>query len=68
MPSEGGPQSWVPYFGHEDVNRLLEEVPARGGKVLNGPIRMPAGAIGVVSDPQGAVFAAWTGTYDDEPN
>jgi predicted enzyme related to lactoylglutathione lyase len=68
MPSEGGPQSWVPYFGHEDVNRLLEEVPARGGKVLNGPISMPGGAIGVISDPQGAVFAAWTGTYDDAPN
>jgi predicted enzyme related to lactoylglutathione lyase len=66
MPTEGGPQSWVPYFGHEDVAALIERVPGLGGKVLNGPIRMPAGSIAVLADPQGAVFSAWTGTYADD--
>jgi len=26
---------------------------------------MPQGSIGVFADPQGAVFALWTGIYDD---
>jgi uncharacterized protein len=65
MPSPDGPPAWIPYFGHEDVDRLIEDIPGWGGKVLNGPVRMPQGAIGVFMDPQGAVFSAWTGTYDD---
>jgi predicted enzyme related to lactoylglutathione lyase len=64
MPSQGGPSNWVPYFGHEDVEALIEEAPKLGGQVLNGPIRMSQGTIAVFSDPQGAVFSAWTGTYD----
>jgi uncharacterized protein len=65
MPSQGGPDSWVPYFGHEDVDSLTQQVPGLGGKVLNGPIRMFAGSIAVFSDPQGAVFSSWSGHYDD---
>ena len=37
----------------------------RGGQVLNGPVPMWEGWIGVFSDPQGAPFALWTGHYDD---
>jgi predicted enzyme related to lactoylglutathione lyase len=65
MPSTEAPQAWIPYFGHEDVNRLLGEVAGFGGKVLNGPVNMPQGTIGVIQDPQGAVFAVWTGEYED---
>jgi predicted enzyme related to lactoylglutathione lyase len=64
MPMPDAQQNWVPYFGHEDVDRLIEEIPERGGVVHNGPIRMPAGSIAVLGDPQGAVFSVWTGTYD----
>ena len=59
------PASWLPYFGHEDVDRVVDEIGGLGGQVYNGPIRMPQGAIAVLGDPQGAVFAVWTGEYDD---
>ena len=59
------PPSWMPYFGHEDVNRLVDEIGAAGGRVFNGPVPLAAGSIAVLGDPQGAVFAVWTGRYDD---
>jgi predicted enzyme related to lactoylglutathione lyase len=59
------PPNWMPYFGHEDVDRLLEEVADLGGQVFNGPMRMPQGSIAVLGDPQGAAFAVWAGQYDD---
>ena len=59
------PPHWMPYFGHEDVDRAVEQVPARGGQLFSGPHRMPQGSIAVFADPQGAVFALWTGEYDD---
>jgi hypothetical protein len=31
--------------------------------VLDGPIRIPQGSIRVLGDPQGALFAAWSGEY-----
>lgn len=58
------PPSWMPYFGHEDVDALVAEIDGFGGTVFNGPMRMPQGSIAVVGDPQGAVFAVWTGEYD----
>jgi predicted enzyme related to lactoylglutathione lyase len=64
-PPADTPSTWMPYFGHEDVTRALEEVAGMGGKVVEGPVHMPAGTIGVFADPQGAVFALWTGQYDD---
>jgi uncharacterized protein len=65
MPSRDGTAAWMPYFGHEDVDRLVAEVDGLGGRVLNGPVRMPQGSIAVLGDPQGAVFAIWTGEYED---
>ena len=59
------PPNWMAYFGHEDVDRLVGEVDGLGGRLLNGPIRMPQGSIAVLGDPQGAVFAVWTGEYED---
>jgi uncharacterized protein len=59
------PPNWMPYFGHEDVERLLGEVGGFGGQVRTGPYKMAQGTIAVLSDPQGASFAVWTGEYDD---
>ena len=59
------PPNWLPYFGHEDVDRLAGDVEGLGGRLLDGPIRMLQGSIAVLADPQGAVFAVWTGEYDD---
>jgi uncharacterized protein len=65
QPTDGGPAAWVPYFGHDDVDALIEEVPKLGGQLMEGPIRMSQGSTAVFADPQGAVFSAWTGDYDD---
>ena len=55
----------MPYFGHEDVDRLGEEVGGFGGQLFNGPMQMPQGRIAVFGDPQGAAFMVWTGDYED---
>jgi len=65
MPSQDGPPNWLPYFGHDDVDRLVGEIEGLGGRLYNGPVRMPQGSIAVLGDPQGAVFAVWTGRYED---
>jgi uncharacterized protein len=65
FPRSDIPPNWMPYFGHEDVERAIEEVPGLGGQVLNGPVRMPQGTIATFLDPQGAGFSLWTGQYDD---
>jgi uncharacterized protein len=59
------PPSWMPYFGHEDVERLVGEVEGLGGAVHTGPVPMPQGTIAVLGDPQGAALAVWTGSYED---
>ena len=61
----GTPPSWMPYFGHEDLDRLLGEIEGLGGRLLVGPMQMLQGRIAVLADPQGALFAVWTGDYDD---
>jgi uncharacterized protein len=65
MPQEG-PAAWLPYFGHEDIDRLTPEIDGLGGKVHNGPVHLPHGSFSVLGDPQGAVFAVWTGPYDPD--
>ena len=60
-----GPSNWMPYFGHDDVDRLVSEIDGLGGRLYNGPMPMWQGSIAVLGDPQGAVFAVWTGHYDD---
>jgi uncharacterized protein len=63
-PGAGSP-SWIPYFGHEDVERLVNEMPGLGGTVVVGPVPVPTGKFALFTDPQGATFAALTGDYDD---
>ena len=65
MPTGDVPSMWIPYFGHDDVKRLVGEIDGFGGRVLNGPLPIWEGTIAVLGDPQGAVFAIWTGHYDD---
>src|SRR5919202_809000 len=66
MPHTDSPPAWIPYFGHEDLERLVGvELEGLGGRLLNGPMHMPQGTIAVLADPQGAVFALWTGAYED---
>jgi predicted enzyme related to lactoylglutathione lyase len=64
FPSQDGPPNWMPYFGHEDVDGLVGQIDGLGGRLYNGPVALPNGRIAVLADPQGAVFAVWTGEYD----
>lgn len=63
--AEGMPAMWYPYFGHADIEQALAAVGDGGGQVHAGPIAMPSGRIAVCTDPQGAVFAIWSGAYED---
>ena len=65
MPNADSPPGWMPYFGHEDVDRLATEIEGLGGRALSEIYRMPQGSIIAMLDPQGAAFSAWTGEYDD---
>jgi predicted enzyme related to lactoylglutathione lyase len=52
------PPHWWLYVKVADVERTAETVKARGGRVLNGPVRVPGGhLIAQCMDPQGAAFA-----------
>ena len=66
FPKEDVPvPAWLPYFGIEDLDRMIAELDGLGGKLFNGPVEVPAGRFAVCADPQGAMFAVLTGDYDD---
>jgi predicted enzyme related to lactoylglutathione lyase len=61
----GVPPHWLPYFGIDDIDRGLAKARELGGTVLGGPIDIGVAKIGVVQDPQGAVFAIYDGEFQD---
>ena len=67
-PEQAGstPPHWMPYFGHRDVDALARDIGGLGGQVHQEPFDVLAGRIAVLGDPQGAVFAVWTGPYDED--
>src|SRR5438270_902731 len=56
--------AWAAYFGHADVDAAHARIAALGGRALSDPMDVGAGRIAVLADPQGAVFAVWTGDYN----
>ena len=59
------PPAWMPYFGHEDVDSLFENIAGAGRPRHQQVVQVPAGRFAVFADPQGAVFSALTGDYDE---
>ena len=60
------PCYWLVYFGTEDLDASLTAVDELGGDKLAGPIDVWESArFAVVQDPQGAVFALYSGHFDD---
>ena len=69
MPTteDGGPPYWIPYFAVASCDDAAAKVGELGGRVLAGPMEVPAGRIAAFADPQGATFAVFEGEADDQP-
>lgn len=66
MAPPGTPPYWLVYFGAENADATLAQVSERGGSTLMEPADIgPAGRIAVARDPQGAVFALYSGRFED---
>jgi len=64
-PQPDEPPNWGVYFGCDDVVAGLARVEQLGGSKLMGPLPIGPGTIGVVRDPQGAVFTLYSGEFED---
>lgn len=64
LEREGAPPHWLVYFGTDDMESALAKVGELGGSKLAGPIDIGMGSVGVVQDPQGAVFALFAGQFE----
>jgi uncharacterized protein len=62
---ENEPSYWLVYFGADDIDARLAKAGELGGTALVGATDIGMGKIGVVQDPQGAVFALFAGQFDD---
>jgi uncharacterized protein len=65
LGDEPAPPHWMPYFGSDDVASAVERTNGLGGTVLAGPVDIAMGTIGVIRDPQGAIFGIYSGEFDD---
>src|SRR3954447_3233553 len=59
------PPHWLAYFTIADIDASAARIGELGGRVLVGPVPIPAGRIVVAADPQGAAFALFEGRVDD---
>jgi predicted enzyme related to lactoylglutathione lyase len=57
----GTPPHWLVYFGVANTAESLAKAGELGGTALAGPIDIQVAEIGVVADPQGAIFAIYAG-------
>jgi predicted enzyme related to lactoylglutathione lyase len=60
----GTPPHWLVYFGSEDIDAALAKAEQLGGKKLTDAMDIGMGKIAVVQDPQGAVFALYSGQFE----
>ena len=58
MVPEQVPSHWLVYFAVADVDATVAHAQELGGSLLAGPMEVPVGRFAVLSDPQGAAFAA----------
>lgn len=64
LGQEGVPPHWLVYFAIDDIDAGLARAQELGGTKLAGPIDIGVAKIGVVQDPQGAVFALYDGELE----
>jgi uncharacterized protein len=64
--SDGEPVPyWLVYLGIDDIDNGLSCAEELGGSKLAGPMDIGIAKIGIVQDPQGAVFAIYDGQFED---
>jgi uncharacterized protein len=61
----GSPPYWLVYFGADDIDATLAKSTELGGNTLVETMDIGVGKIAVAQDPQGAVFALYSGDLDD---
>ncbi len=66
MMAPGAPPSWLVYFGADDADASVVRIGELGGSTLMPPMDLGPGLrIAVVQDPGGAVFALYSGRFDE---
>lgn len=65
MGNDPSPPHWLVYFGIDDLEAGLAKAKELGGNVMAGPIDIGIARIGIVQDPQGAMFALYAGEFED---
>jgi uncharacterized protein len=61
---ESEPPHWLVYFGSDDMDASFAKVSELGGSQLVPPTSIGVGQIGIAQDPQGAVFALYSGQFE----
>lgn len=51
------PPHWLVYFAVEEADATIEQAKERGGNLMMGPVDIPVGRFGILTDPHGAAFA-----------
>src|SRR5262249_42585903 len=64
MPPEAPPH-WLVYFGADDLEATTGKAQELGGTQLVEPTSIGPGSIAVLQDPTGAVFALYSGQFED---
>jgi uncharacterized protein len=64
MPADSPPH-WLVYFGTDDIEASLGKVSELGGAEMVGATDIGVGKIAIAQDPQGAVFALYSGQFED---
>jgi hypothetical protein len=59
------PPHWIVYFSVEDADAAARKIDELGGKIVVGPLEVPAGKLAMAQDPQGALFGIVAGEMDD---
>jgi uncharacterized protein len=62
---ESEPPHWLVYFGSDNLDASVARAAEIGGATLVEPMAIGPGRISVVQDPQDAVFALYSGHFDD---
>jgi uncharacterized protein len=62
--AETEPTYWLVYLGSDDIDATMSKATELGATALLGPMDIGVGRIGVVQDPQGAVFGLYAGDFD----